>query len=69
MSTVNINVKKVKYCGICKYWYDPTNMYISPVNPALNMWKMERDAKCKCLKKTGAETRATFMCSKFESKL
>ena len=69
MSMMTINIKSVKYCAICKHWYDPTNAYIEPLNPVLNMWKVERTAKCKCLLRSGGVVSATFLCPKFERKL
>ena len=69
MSTATINIRKTRYCAICRHWYDPTNQYIEPINPALDMWEIERGAKCKCMKKTGGETSATYCCSKFQPKL
>ena len=69
MSMMLINVKSSKYCAICKYWYDPTNAYITPHNPVMNMWKIEKTAKCKCLLRAGGEVSATFFCSKFERKI
>lgn len=47
---MTINIKSGKVCAFCRYWYDPTNSFIEPVNTRTNTWKFERDVKCKCMK-------------------
>ena len=48
---MNVNVKLSKKCALCKYWYDPTNSAITPVNPKIGIWEInDTDKKSKCLK-------------------
>ena len=64
----NINIKSGKKCAFCKYWYDPTNQYISPKAPNINVWEYEKNVKCKCLKKN-LEMYSTNACSYYECKV
>lgn len=66
MSTVNI--KTVKKCVFCKYWYDPTNSAISPRSPRINLWDYNERAKMKCLQKNCDMVAGAF-CNKYECKL
>ena len=67
---MNVNVKLSKKCALCKYWYDPTNSAITPVNPKIGIWEInDTDKKSKCLK-TNLNMRAGSLCTKyFECKL
>ena len=66
MSTANI--KTVKKCAFCKYWYDPTNSAISPRSTKINLWEYDDKAKMKCLQKN-YDMRASAFCGKYECKL
>lgn len=35
------NIKTIKKCAFCKYWYDPTNSAISPRSPKINLWEYD----------------------------
>lgn len=64
----SVNVKTNKLCAFCKYWYDPTNQYIQPTNPANFIWKYETTAKCMCMKKNYPMV-AGFNCPNYECKV
>ena len=66
MSTANI--KTVKKCAFCKYWYDPTNSAISPRSTKINLWEYDDKAKMKCLQKN-YDMKASAFCGKYECKL
>lgn len=65
---VPLNVKVVKRCAFCKYWYDPTNQHINPKSPKINLWEYENNARCKCLKRNN-ERRANELCPSYECKV
>lgn len=60
MSTKRANLTINKYCAFCKYWYDPTNMYISPHAPRQHIWTYDYLAKCKCMKKAAKQRAARY---------
>ena len=62
------NIKSVKKCAFCKYWYDPTNSVISPRSPKINLWEYEEQVRKKCLKK-GYDMKSDSFCGKYECKL
>lgn len=62
------NIKTVKKCAFCKYWYDPTNSAISPRSPKINLWEYDEKAKMKCLQKN-YDMKASAFCGKYECKL
>lgn len=70
MSSTVINVKIMKKCAFCKYWYDPTNSAISPKAPSVGLWEI-KDINQKCLcTKTNMNMPANAFCSRdFESKI
>lgn len=61
------NIRSSKICALCKYWYDPTNLYIKPVNTVAGFWEYESEAKCKCLK-TNMQKLSWNSCSKYQPK-
>ena len=63
-----INVKTCKKCAFCKYWYDPTNAYINPRNPRMNLWELDSNATCICIQKN-IKLPASSVCSKYECKI
>ena len=67
-SMPNVNIKLIKKCAFCKYWYDPTNSAISPRTPQINSWSYDEKAKAKCLLKN-YDTKASSFCGKYECKL
>ena len=63
------NIKVVKRCAFCRYWYDPTNSAIQPKAPKINLWTIvDEKRKSKCMKRT-IEMRATASCKEYECKL
>ena len=62
------NIKHVKKCAFCKYWYDPTNSAIEPKSPAINVWQYDEKAKHMCMKKNYDMSAGAF-CSRYECKL
>ncbi len=64
----NINIKTVKRCAVCRFWYDPSNSAITPRNPKANIWTIDDKSRKLCLKKNYEMSADTF-CSKFECKL
>ena len=37
----SIDVRYNKRCAFCKYWYDPSNSAIKPVNPKNHSWEYD----------------------------
>lgn len=68
MPTKRANLLIHQYCAFCKYWYDPTNTYISPHAPRQHIWTYDYLAKCKCLKKN-RETKGGEICSYYQCKI
>ena len=66
---IRCNIRSVKRCAFCRFWYDPTNAYINPIAPKVGLWEYESSAKCKCLKSTSLERAAGHMCGQYECKL
>ena len=64
----SVNIKTVRCCALCKYWYDPSNSAISPKAPNINLWSVDDKCRNKCLK-TNIDQRAIAVCSRFELKL
>lgn len=63
---------RIKICAFCKYWHDPTNAAISPVNPRSGLWEYDREAKCPCLKQANSRNlRPSYFqsCDKYECKV
>lgn len=49
---MHVNIKSMKKCAFCKYWYDPTNSSIMPESPNINLWKiLDGFQKRKCIKR------------------
>ena len=63
-----VNIKTIKKCAFCKYWYDPTNSAIKPRSPKINLWEYDDKAKCMCLKKN-FEMHSSAFCGDYELKL
>ena len=62
-----VNIKNVKKCAFCKYWYDPTNSAISPRSPQIYLWEYDDKCKKKCLKKNYDMNSSAF-CGQYKSK-
>ena len=62
-----VNAKIMRMCVLCKYWYDPTNAYITPAPLGKNIWEFEPNVKCKCLLKN-TNTVSNSNCPKYECK-
>ena len=60
------NSERNKWCCFCKYWYDPSCSALT-VHTGKNMYFVEKDAKCKCIKRN-AEILAISTCGQFERK-
>ena len=70
MSSINVNIKNIKKCAFCKYWYDPTNSAISPVSPNIGMWKInDINQKSLCAKKNIQMSANAFCGSDYASKI
>lgn len=68
MQDATINKSSGKKCAFCKYWYDPANSAISPKAPQIGIWSFDERAVKKCLK-SNLDKRASYACTKFESKM
>ena len=62
------NIKTVKRCAFCKYWYDPMNSAIAPKIPKSCIWTFDEKASNKCLKRN-YPMKAVQSCSLYESKM
>lgn len=62
------NVKTVKRCAFCKYWYDPTNSAIMPKAPKIYIWTYDEKACNKCLRRNYL-MKAGQSCSLYENKM
>ena len=63
-----VNISSIKKCAFCKHWYDPTNQFITPRNPAQHLWAFDSNAKCPCLLKNISMQAGAF-CLKYEPKI
>lgn len=69
-SPLVINIKHMKKCAICKYWYDPTNSAITPKIPRQNIWIInDPSQKALCMKRNYNTTANAFCSRDFELKL
>lgn len=68
MSYQTANIKTIKKCAFCKYWYDPTNSAILPRSPKINLWEYDEKAKAKCIHKN-YEMKASAFCGNYECKI
>ena len=66
MSNVVVNIKGVKCCAFCKYWWDPACRYIQPY--LQDQWYYENAAKCRCIKKS-VDTLAYASCGNYKCKI
>lgn len=64
-----INIKSIKRCAFCKYWYDPTNEYITPKTPKVNLWEFDNSAKCMCMQRNVKIAAGNAACQKYECKI
>ncbi len=62
------NIKTVKKCAFCKFWWDPTYEVIEPKAPITNMWNINSGGKKMCLKKN-YEMSADSSCGQYQCKL
>lgn len=68
----SFNVKgNQKICAFCKYWYDPGDKAITPINPQMGAWEYDREAKRVCLKHNSPNQHAAyaFACSDYECRI
>lgn len=70
MLSLTVNVKQIKKCAFCKYWYDPTNSAILPKSPDIGLWEIKDiNQRCMCLKKNIHVPAHSFCSAGFESKI
>ena len=70
MSSLIVNVKFMKKCAFCKYWYDPTNSAIEPKAPVIGLWKIsDINQKCMCLKKNIQMPANAFCSANYQQKI
>jgi hypothetical protein len=62
------NVKNARLCVFCKFWYDPTNAYMKPRNPAGGFWEYDPQAVAVC-QQWGLKKRSNSSCPKFQPKI
>lgn len=65
---MQVNIRKIRKCAFCKYWYNPDNSAIKPKYPNMGIWEFEYDERRKCLK-TNRDKYAYSFCSKYEGKI
>lgn len=65
---MNVNIKAVRCCALCRHWYDPVNSAIMPKAPNINLWIVDDKVENKCLL-TNFNKRAMGSCGKYEFKL
>ena len=65
---LSVNIKTVKKCAFCKYWYDPINSAINPKSPQINVWEYDDKAKKMCLQ-TGLNMSGGASCGKYICKV
>ena len=68
VSMIQINIKHVKRCATCKYWYDPTNSAVEPRAPRLNLWRIDDKCKKMCLRRNYEMSGGAY-CNEHECKL
>ena len=70
MPSLIVNIRQIKKCAFCKYWYDPTNSAIEPKSPAIGLWQIKDiNQMCMCMKKN-IKTQANAFCGRdFDSKI
>ena len=70
MSSLNVNIKYITKCAVCKNWYDPTNSAITPISPNIGMWKInDINQKNLCMKKNIPMPASAFCGSDYSCKL
>ncbi len=65
---MTVNIKKVKHCAFCKYWYDPSNKYIFPNSLDDFLWEFKPNVRRKCLKKD-VDTQGVDSCPDYKLKI
>lgn len=70
MASTVVNIKHIKRCAFCKYWYDPTNSAIMPKAPNIGLWEIKDiNQKCMCLKKNIQMPAGAFCSNDYEGKV
>lgn len=64
----NFDIKSMKRCAFCKYWYDPTYSAVMPVSPKTNLWSIDSKQQKICTKKN-IKMAADAKCSLFQNRL
>ena len=65
-----INIKQMKKCAFCQYWYDPTNSAIAPKAPQIGLWEIKDiNQKCLCTKKNIPMVSNAFCNADYKCKL
>ncbi len=68
MPETNIKMHNLKKCAFCRYWYDPTNSAIRPINAVIGTWYYDGEMKNQCTLR-GSSRKGREFCSRFEMKL
>lgn len=64
-----VNVKSAKYCAFCKYWYDPTNLAIVPIDGRAGFWRFDSEREALCLRALRLKRKSWQVCPKYECKV
>lgn len=65
---IAMNIKASPKCAACKYWYDPSQLAISPKAPRIGLWTIDDNIRNKCLL-NNLEMKSMASCKQFVNKL
>ena len=63
MSSIVVDIRHIKKCATCKYWYDPTNSAIEPQAPNIGLWKIKEVNQMNLCTKRNIKMQASVFCS------
>lgn len=63
-----VNIKNLRFCAFCKYWYDVANTHILPITPKSYIWEYEHGVKSMCLQRN-IYTFSQSNCAKYDCKI
>ncbi len=63
-----VDANQQRHCALCKYWYDPGSLVLTPVNGAPNCYSFDTKVKNACSKNGNMQTPAIHSCSSFSRK-
>ena len=49
MSSPLIPFASAHFCAFCRHWFDPCCISIHPMDPAGNVWKVQKENKNPCV--------------------